>query len=60
MLGILWPEVAGTPASDILNALYIGTKFDIRMVVLGLIPIALILGIRLLSAFWSAAEASVA
>lgn len=45
MLGILWPEVAGTPASDILNALYIGTKFDIRMVVLGLIPIALILGI---------------
>lgn len=31
MLGILWPEVAGTPASDILNALYIGTKFDIRM-----------------------------
>lgn len=45
MLGILWPEVAGNPASDILNALYIGTKFDIRMVVLGLIPIALILGI---------------
>lgn len=43
--GILWPEVAGNPASDILNALYIGTKFDIRMVVLGLIPIALILGI---------------
>lgn len=24
MLGILWPEVAGNPASDILNALYIG------------------------------------
>lgn len=45
MLGILWPEVAENPASDILNALYIGTKFDIRMVVLGLIPIALILGI---------------
>ena len=45
MLGILWPEVAGNPASDILNALYIGTKFDIRMVVLGLIPIVLILGI---------------
>ena len=45
MFGILWPEVAGNPASDILNALYIGTKFDIRMVVLGLIPIALILGI---------------
>ena len=45
MLGILWPEVAGNPASDILNALHIGTKFDIRMVVLGLIPIALILGI---------------
>ena len=44
MLGILWPEVAGN-RSDILNALYIGTKFDIRMVVLGLIPIALILGI---------------
>lgn len=39
MLGILWPEVAENPASDILNALYIGTKFDIRMVVLGLIPI---------------------
>lgn len=45
MLALLWPEVAQTPSSDILQALYIGTKFDIRMVVLGLIPIALLLGI---------------
>lgn len=45
MLWLLWPEIASNPASDILNALYIGTKFDIRMVVLALIPIALVLGI---------------
>ncbi len=45
MLGILWPEVAGNPASDILNACTSVRSFDIRMVVLGLIPIALILGI---------------
>ena len=57
MLGILWPEVAGNPASDILNALYIGTKFDIRM---GSSPLRSSSGSRLLSAFWSAAEASVA
>ena len=45
MLGILWPELTASPAADILKALYIGTKFDIRMVVLALIPIALILAI---------------
>lgn len=60
MLGILWPEVAGNPASDILNALYIGTKFDIRMVYSGSSPLRSSSGSRLLSAFWSAAEASVA
>lgn len=46
MLGLLWPEVIpNNPASDVLKALYIGVKFDIRLTVLGLIPVALILGI---------------
>ena len=45
MLFLLWPELAASSSSDIAKALYVGIKFDIRMVVLGLIPIALALGI---------------
>ena len=45
MLVLLWESIRTSPISDILNALYIGTKFDIRMVVLYLVPIALLLGI---------------
>lgn len=45
MLFLLWESIRTDPMLDIVNALYIGTKFDIRMVVLYLIPVALVLGI---------------
>ena len=45
MLALLWKSISANPPADIANALYIGMKFDIRMVVLDLIPAALVLGI---------------
>ena len=45
MLALLWNNLDGVPVPEILQGLYIGTKFDIRMVVLGLVPVALILAI---------------
>ena len=45
MLGLLWKTINTNALHDILNALYIGSKFDIRMTVLYLIPITLVLGI---------------
>ena len=45
MLVLLWPAIHINPGSDIAYAFYVGAKFDIRMVVLFLTPLALILGI---------------
>lgn len=45
MLFLLWPDISNSPASDILYGLYVGIKFDIRMVVLALVPLGLVLAI---------------
>ena len=45
MLVLVWSEVSGLPTADLLNALYIGAKFDARIAVGVCLPLALVLGI---------------
>ncbi len=56
MLCLLWSSIRSNLPSDILQALYIGTKFDLRMVVLYFIPAMLIFSIppleQMLSRVW--------
>lgn len=45
MLVLVWNSVIAEPPEDVLKALYIGIKFDMRMAVFGLIPLGLFLAV---------------